>query len=99
MLKVLKEKTAGLIKEQQLHLIKLGEFDKLVHLIENLPNVHLTVIKLLLALLNVFIPDAMVLVEPLETSGSESNLWKSSMNQYAALFKREMSLGFQGILV
>jgi hypothetical protein len=52
----------GLIKEQQLHLIKLGESDKLVHLIEHLPNVHLTVIKLLLALLNVFIPDAMLLI-------------------------------------
>ena len=54
----------GLIKEQQLHLLKLGESDKLVNLIENIPNVHLTVIKLLLALLNVFIPDAMLLIEP-----------------------------------
>ena len=89
----------GLIKEQQLHLIKLGESDKLVHLIEHLPNVHLTVIKLLLAFLNVFIPDAMLLIEPPESRGTESDLWESSMDQYAALFEREMSLGFQGIVV
>ncbi len=57
-----------LIKEQQLHLIKLGKPDKLVHLIEHFLNMDLTVIKLLLAFLNVFIPDAMLLVEPPESS-------------------------------
>jgi hypothetical protein len=61
--------------------------------------VHLTIIKLLLAFLNVFIPDAMLLVEPPESRGTESDLWESSMDHQAALLKREVSLRFKSIVV
>ena len=60
---------------------------------------HLTVIELLLALLDVLEPDAVLLIEPPESRGAESDLWESPMDQYTALLEREMSLGFQGILI
>ena len=56
---------------------------------------HFTVIKLLLAHLNVFKPDAMLLIEPPESRGAESDIWESSMDQYTALFERH-ELGISG---
>ena len=69
-----------------------------MYILSNILNVYLTVTKLLLAFLNVFVPDSMLLIEPPESRGAESDLWESSMDQYAALFEREMCLGFQGIV-